>query len=444
MNAGKFMSRLPQGIVSLVCLLLLTSTLSAQGIAQRNILEIPGMDSKEAIKVNDHIYQAVGFGNTYLVKTKDGNVIIDTSNGAFATKHQTMLRKISNAPTKYIIVTHAHPDHVGGIGRWREKGTEVIAHASYPKFRDYQRRLSGLFERRNAAQYALPSFIVKRAQEEFLKPEFDASITFEKEYKFKLGELTFEIYHSIGETQDQINVWIPELKAAFIGDNMYETFPNIYTLRGTEFRSPIEWMASLERVIGWEPEVLLGSHMLPIQGKEEIKKKLTHYRDAIRYVHDETVKGMNEGKDVHTLMSEIKLPKELAIGEQYGRLTWSIRGIYEGYVGWFDENPSTMYEVPVSAVDKDIVELAGGPDPLVKRAKDLSAKGESVKSLHLLDIVLRTHPSHADALQARINAYKGLLERSVNVIEQGWLRFGIRRDELALKKSMSNPSSAKN
>jgi len=425
----------------MACFWVVTSAVNGQGIAQRNILDIPGMDSKEPIKVNDHIYQAVGFGNTYLVTTKDGNVIIDTSSGAFTAKHQAMLRKISNAPIKYIIVTHAHPDHVGGVSRWREKGTEVIAHANYPKFRDYQRRLSGLFERRNAAQFALPAFMVKRAQEEFLKPAFDATITFDHEYKFKLGELSFEIHHAVGETQDQINVWIPELKAAFIGDNMYETFPNIYTLRGTEFRSPIEWIASLDRVIAWEPDVLLGSHMLPIQGKEEIKKKLTHYRDAIRYVHDETVKGMNEGKDVHTLMSEIKLPKELAIGEQYGRLTWSIRGIYEGYVGWFDENPSTMYEVPVSAVDVDIVELAGGPDPIVKRAKEHFEKGELVKALHLLDIVLRANPSHAVGLQTRIDAYKGLLERSVNVIEQGWLKHGIRQDELALKKRVTGAAT---
>ena len=119
-----------------------------------------------------------------------------------------------------------------------EKETEVIAHANYPKFREYQKRLSGLFERRNAAQYALPPFIVQRAQQEFLRPAFDASITFEKEYQFKLGELTFQLFHSPGETQDQINVWIPESKAAFIGDNMYETFPNIYTLRGDRIPFP--------------------------------------------------------------------------------------------------------------------------------------------------------------------------------------------------------------
>ena len=53
-------------------------------------------------------------------------------------------------------------------------------------------------------------------------------------------------------------------------------------------------------------------------------------------MHDATVAGMNEGKDVFTLMREIKLPAELDIGETYGKVSWSVRGIYEGYVGWFD------------------------------------------------------------------------------------------------------------
>ena len=48
---------------------------------------------------------------------------------------------------------------------------------------------------------------------------------------------------------------------------------------------------------------------------------------------------MNAGKDVFTLMHEIKLPPELEVGEGYGNLIWSIRGIYEGYAGWFDLQP---------------------------------------------------------------------------------------------------------
>src|SRR5205814_5553158 len=111
----------------------------------------------------------------------------------------------------------------------------------------------------------------------------------------------------------------------------------------------------------------------PIRGREEVKRRLTRYRDAILFVHDATVKGMNEGKDVFTLMREIRLPAALDVGESYGKLTWSIRGIYEGYAGWFDGNPSTMYETPPRAAYPELVALAGGADAIAARAQALAA-----------------------------------------------------------------------
>ena len=104
-------------------------------------------------------------------------------------------------------------------------------------------------------------------------------------------------------------------------------------------------------------------------------EKRRPYRDAIQYVHDAVVKGMNDGKDVFTLMREIKLPANLEVGEGYGQLTWSIRGIYEGYAGWFDGNPATMYESPASSAFPDLVKLAGGPGPVADLAME-RVKGE--------------------------------------------------------------------
>ena len=66
-------------------------------------------------------------------------------------------------------------------------------------------------------------------------------------------------------------------------------------------------------------------------------------------------------------MREIKLPPELDVGESYGKLTWSIRGIYEGYVGWFDGNVSTMFGPPSQAYG-EMVKLAGGADAVAARA----------------------------------------------------------------------------
>src|SRR4029077_15898050 len=136
---------------------------------------------------------------------------------------------------------------------------------------------------------------------------------------------------------------------------------NIYTLRGTEPRWALDYINSLNKVLDLKPELVLPSHGEPVKSNTEISRRLSKYRDAIQYVHDEVVKGMNDGKDVFTLMREIKLPPQLDIGETYGKVAWSVRGIYEGYVGWFDLNPASMYAASPNAADGELVELAGGP-----------------------------------------------------------------------------------
>ena len=152
---------------------------------------------------------------------------------------------------------------------------------------------------------------------------------------------------------------------------------------------------------------------------------MTRYRNAILYVHDETVKGMNEGKDVATLMQDIRLPDDLNVGEAYGNVAWSVRGIYEGYAGWFDGNPSNMYSEPAAAVYPEIVAMAGGADAVAARAQQLIAQGEVVKGLHLADMALGASAENRDALAARLAALEALESNCTNAIEHGWLRHGI-------------------
>jgi alkyl sulfatase BDS1-like metallo-beta-lactamase superfamily hydrolase len=143
--------------------------------------------------------------------------------------------------------------------------------------------------------------------------------------------------------------------------------------------------------------------------------------------------GMNDGKDVFTLMREIKLPENLNVGEGYGKLTWSIRGIYEGYAGWFDLNPATMYEAPPSAPYADLVKLAGGPNPVVARALEVLQKGQAAEALRLTDAALAADPAHRGALKARLKALEYLQEHSKNSNEQGWLEYSIRETKEKLK-----------
>jgi alkyl sulfatase BDS1-like metallo-beta-lactamase superfamily hydrolase len=415
-----------------VALAIVTAVSVAPAGAQPRVLDL-GHGMFEAIGV------AVGTGgdrtvavpasNTFLVTTPDGNVVIDTSLAAAAAAHKQALAAKSSAPIKAIILTHGHGDHTGGVGIWRGPETQIIAQRNHQAFVGYQRRLAGFFAQRNAAQFGFGA----RGATGAAAVSFEPTRTFDERDTLTVGGLAFELLHTPGETPDHLTVWIPAFKAAFIGDNYYESFPNLYTLRGTQPRWALDYVESLNRVLALEPELVLPSHGQPIRGRDEVKRRLTQYRDAILYVHDATVKGMNDGKDVFTLMREIQLPSTLDVGESYGKLTWSIRGIYEGYGGWFDGNPSTMYELPASAAYPDVVKLAGGVDAVAARAQELAAT-DPVRALRLTDMALAAEPADRRTLEVRLAVLQALDRQSKNSNERGWLAAGIRDVEARLKR----------
>ena len=384
-----------------------------------------GSDQTAAVRVNEAIFLAYGFGNTFMLTTPAGNVIIDTAAVTRAKRAKELLQKENAGPVTHIILTHGHGDHTGGVSTWKEAKTEVIAQSGHYEFLNYQERLSGFFATRNSAQFAFP-----------LRPagpwrgnhgaEMLATKMFDEKYEFTTGGVKFELMHTPGETPDHLTVWVPKYRAAFVGDNYYDSFPNIYTLRGTQPRWALDYVQSIDKVLALQPEILLPSHGAPIHGHAEITRKLTRYRDAISYVHDAVVKGMNDGKDVWTLMHEIKLPESLDVGESYGNLPWSIRGIYEGYAGWFDLNPATMYDVPMTAVLSDVVTMAGGAEPVAKLAAQRVAAGKYPEALRLTEAALTAEPNNAAALKVRLEALEKLRAGSKNSNERGWLDYSIR------------------
>jgi alkyl sulfatase BDS1-like metallo-beta-lactamase superfamily hydrolase len=414
----------------------LTALVCASAVAQVQIgVDNPlrtGEGQQAAVRVNDAIYLAYGFGNTFLVTTSAGNVVIDTSSVVRAPRAKELLQRENAGPIKYIVLTHAHGDHTGGVPLWKAADTQVIVQKEHYEFVNYQTRLAGFFAERNAAQF------------NFQRPQtgpwagnygakIEATVQFDDRYEFTLGDTKFELMSTPGETPDHLTVWVPKYKAAFVGDNYYESFPNIYTLRGTKPRWALDYVASLDKVLALKPELLLPSHGEPVRGNAEITRRLTQYRDAIAYVHEATVRGMNEGKDVFTLMHEIKLPPELVVGEGYGNLIWSIRGIYEGYAGWFDMLPTTMYDVPASAVFPDLARLAGGAGPVTKLASQYVEAGRLVEALHLTEVALASDPQFRLALETRLKALESLRAKSKNSNERGWLDYHIR----VVKKRLS-------
>jgi glyoxylase-like metal-dependent hydrolase (beta-lactamase superfamily II) len=391
-----------------------------------------GQEQPKVVKIRDGVYMATVVGNVYMVTTADGNVIIDTANPDFAPEAKKLLSAESHGPVKYIILTHGHKDHISGIPLWKEAATQIIAQRNYVEFVNYVVRLEGFFAPRDAAGFSHPQKEVGSWRGNY-GAKIDPNILFDDKYEFTLGGLKFELFSTPGETPDHLTVWIPAYKIAFIGDNYAGagipepmSFPNMYTLRGTRPRPALDWINSIDRVLALKPEIVLNGHGDPILGNKEITRRLTRFRDAMQYVHDETVKGMNAGKDVFTLMREIKLPASYNLTELFGKVSWSVRGIYDGYAGWFDTNPSTMYELPVSSIYSDLVKLAGGPEAVARMAQEKLEAVKPVEALHLTDVVLANDQNNHAALEVRLKALQYLRDHCKNYIEAGWLEYGIK------------------
>ena len=143
---------------------------------------------------------------------------------------------------------------------------------------------------------------------------------------------------------------------------------------------------------------------------------------------------MNQGKDVYSLMREIRLPQELNVGEGYGWISWSVRGIYEGYVGWFDANPVSMYAESPESVYPELVAMAGGADKVIEQAQPLLEQGELVKALRLAEAALLADPHNRSALELRLTVLSQLRQDSSNLNESGWLNFGIRQTQRRLEQ----------
>jgi alkyl sulfatase BDS1-like metallo-beta-lactamase superfamily hydrolase len=391
----------------------------------------------EAKRVADFIWLSEGLSNSYLVVTPAGRVVVNTGMGFEAPVHKRLFDAVDGGPLRYILLTQAHVDHVGGVDLFREAGTEIVAQANNRFCQEDDARIHR-FRVAHSAPF-FPTAVGKAEKNLGAQARPEPTITFTDRHTFELGGVRFELLSTPGgETVDSMCVWLPEQRVAFVGNvfsALFGHFPNLVTLRGDRYRFALPFIDSVDRVLALEPELLLTGHFAPIRGAGVVRAELTRVRDAVRYVHDETVRGMNEGKDVFTLMREIRLPPDLEVGEGYGRVSWSVRAIWEGYAGWFHQRSTTeLYPSLPSDVYPDVVELAGGPARVAERAQQRLAAGDAVAAIHLAEMALAAAPDSRPALEAYLAAHEHLLaERGgQNFWETGWLRYQIERTRRAL------------
>ena len=389
------------------------------------------------IKVRDNVYTAVSYAlaTMIMIETPEGLVIIDTTESLSVAKTiMAEFRKITNKPVKVVIYTHNHGDHFRGTKAFYEPGMTIIAHKDFMaevKLQDARGKSAAI---RAAAMFGLINPPAERASMVFSYPVPNRAglmwealdpahlvwpnQTFEKTYSFQLGGINFSLLHAPGETPDQIIVEIPEYKVVCCADNFYASFPNLYTIRGTSSRPVLEWAAAQDKMIALQPEFLVPGHGDPVYGKDTIKEVLGNYRDAILHVHKLALDAVQEFKPIDEVVANAALPPQLAslpyLEQSYGSVAYSVRSIYESYVGWFDGNPVNLSPFSRKALGAELLAVAGSAEKVLRRADLAQREGRHQVVLELCEMVLANDPKNRTARLMKIDALLAMSKLTAN------------------------------
>jgi glyoxylase-like metal-dependent hydrolase (beta-lactamase superfamily II) len=409
------------------------------------VLVQAGDTQTEAVALTDFIFMVKDISNAYLVNTGDGDVLVNAGFMDNAERNRALLAPRRSGPLRHLVITQGHPDHYGGVPLLREAGTQVIAQRHFTDTCADFRLLAPYFRRRS---FKLWGSTIKRKGPLTMPPEIEPDIVVDREHRFEQGGRRFEVISTPGgEALDSLVVWMPQERVVFTGNLFGPVFlavPNLVTIRGDRPRSVRRYLRALDRVRQLGAELLITGHGEPVRGAQRIRGDLDRMHAAVTFIHDAVIDGMNAGKDVHCLMREIRLPDDLKLGEQHGKLAWAVRSIWEEYSGWFHFDSTTaLYGVPRASIDTDIVELAGGAAVLAQRAQRKIDDDRPLEALHLLDIALGAEPHYAPALKARKHVLQNLQRAcgGENLSETMWLRAEIAAVDALLDRKVQNPES---
>ena len=217
------------------------------------------------------------------------------------------------------------------------------------------------------------------------------------------------------EAPAEFLIYLPGFRALCAAEDATHTLHNLLTLRGAVVRDPHEWSRYLTETIdlfGEDVEVVFASHHWPTWGNERVVEYLSTQRDLYGYLHDQTLRMLNKGLVGAEIAEEIVLPPALenawSARGYYGSVSHNVKAIYQRYLGWFDGNPAHLWEhTPVERARR-YVELVGGVDALLDKARGAFEAGDYRWVAELVNHAVFAEPDHAGAREVLADTYEQL------------------------------------
>jgi alkyl sulfatase BDS1-like metallo-beta-lactamase superfamily hydrolase len=206
------------------------------------------------------------------------------------------------------------------------------------------------------------------------------------------------------EAPAEMHFYFPRFRALCMAENATHNLHNLLTLRGALVRDPHAWSGYLTEAIDKfadRTDVVFASHHWPTWGGERVTEFLSVQRDLYAYLHDQTLRLLNQGHTGAEIAEMFALPPALEKAWHtrgyYGSVSHNVKAIYQRYMGWFDGNPARLWPHPPESLATRYVAAMGGIDRVVELAQQAFDSGDLRWAATLLDHAVFSDSTHAGA-----------------------------------------------
>lgn len=352
------------------------------------------------------IWLLKGQGQSFVAEIDDGLVVVDAGPGGKVTRGMIdHLRSASERPVVAICYSHGHVGYNAGVPMWREDAVRrghpapaVIAHERVPARYARYRATQGLQERMAEIQFRM-----KPGSMRGKIVMHDPDRTYGQQ--LVLGrKRRIHLTWAPSETDDVTAVWVPHARVLYGSAAVIDSIPNI----GTPFRTmrdTLRWADTLDRLRDLRPLRVVREFGPDIDGEDAVQEVLGTTAEALRWLHAEVLRMMNEGMGERDILAAIDYPASLFdrpwMRASYGAPEYIVRDIFRSENGWWDRNPTSLHPSSPDDIGREVAAAIADKNALVAHAQGLAEKEQYQLALHVIDILATAGGDAPEIVRAR-------------------------------------------